>query len=789
MYYIYYGEENLHDYIATDSTIQDASLEFGTNKIPYFDFSITQAHPLYNTIKELDYEKPIVVYDDDEIIFSGIIYSIGNDFERIKSIKCKGDISFLNECIVPPYSTIENVFALTAPNDIALYFKWLIDTYNTIAPQNKRFIVGIDESDKISPNNTHLYRKSFTRPTFYNEINEKILEPFGCTIRTRNVNGNRYLDLIYSEKKINNQIIDISENLLGFESENTVDDICTCVIPTGPNLSESGYFYNDGYMVAPPYKFEPLQTYYKLVLDSGEPTYIEASVVPGDIPEKNTQYYVESTNNKIPMKMTYAKAGTIYYIYAPYIQDNFKYIQIGVGVDNGKIKTFDDKIIDVDPEVTYYETYAKYPNDPWVMTLAKATMFRANVTYYRFMNGAYEPFSYSVDTPVPTYENIVYYQDKPDNLKNYVPASLGSTYKFNPNEIYYVISEDGYYTEIDQVTTAWDSSLTYYVYNSAYDESDLPLTIKEPMSASLKNEIPDGYFEGSDRYYIFGESVCDMNAVSKYGYIYQTLSVNDATSRRSLVKSAIEHLELNSLPNTTIEIKAMDLHLINPKRYSGIKIGEFVRVRSEIHGIDSYYICSSIDLDLNDPANTIYNFGYEPKTLTKQQKALYDEVNSTINRAIDERSRINVEGLMLGTVKPSIDEGDTPIEGGSGGQSGYLKTLWDRNTDYRPEEDDIPEIGVVKLFPPVDSLKTGIVLCFGTNTNEEEYLYFHIPKNHLLTPNSSRLHCSDAYWGLDMHFTLDRFGLNGDEDNASSGEHNGIAYNNGNYYLRWVLEY
>ena len=57
---------------------------------------------------------------------------------------------------------------------------------------------------------------------------------------------------------------------------------------------------------------------------------------------------------------------------------------------------------------------------------------------------------------------------------------------------------------------------------------------------------------------------------------------------------------------------------VNPNR---IKIGQYVRVISKPHNVDSYFLCSKIELDLLNPGNSTYTFGSSESSLIDSQIA------------------------------------------------------------------------------------------------------------------------------------------------------------------------
>ena len=68
-----------------------------------------------------------------------------------------------------------------------------------------------------------------------------------------------------------------------------------------------------------------------------------------------------------------------------------------------------------------------------------------------------------------------------------------------------------------------------------------------------------------------------------------------------------------------LEVKAIDMHMLNPE-LSPIRVGEYVHIVSEPHNLDGYFACDAIDLDLNNPTNSIYTFGKATQTFTSTYK-------------------------------------------------------------------------------------------------------------------------------------------------------------------------
>lgn len=452
MYFVKYGKEYLYDPRVQDCVIFEPSLECEENTCGFFDFTIYPDHPLYDKLKERDSSNPVEVYDDDILLFAGFIYELGKEFYLSGQVKCKGELAYLKESIVRPYSTIQRGYGSTVPTTVNGYFEWLIYQHNAQVDSTKQFKIGINQGYALDTNN-YIYRESNQYPNTLDEINEKILNELGGYLRIRHENGERYIDLLYEWTDENAQILDFGINLTDYNQTDSSLDVYTYVIPLGAKMKDTEYSYFNGYFVT---------------------------------------------------------------------QDTT-----------------------VDPEKDYYE---KKLND-----------------------GVY------------TY-SLCY------DLKSFA------------------------------------TGVTYYEYDENYDESELSLTI---------SDIEDGPI-GIDDYKKVGDYIYCISAVNKYGFIGYTYEDQDITTTDNLIVASILSLKSCISPIRTIEIKAVDMHLVNPD-IKPIRVGEYVRVRSNPHKFDSYMLCTSITLNLDNPSNSVYTLGTTFDTLTGEQnkriKALNEKTNKQIEKA------------------------------------------------------------------------------------------------------------------------------------------------------------
>lgn len=154
--------------------------------------------------------------------------------------------------------------------------------------------------------------------------------------------------------------------------------------------------------------------------------------------------------------------------------------------------------------------------------------------------------------------------------------------------------------------------------------------------------LADGVYVKDSDYIKQGDMVYCSSAVERYGMIVGTYSNDDITTAKELLDAAVIALKMKVSPITTIEIKAVDLSLVNSD-YKPLRIGEYVRVRSKPHDFDSYMLCTNIEPDLNNPENSMYTLGTTFDTITGQQNKRINELNATINKTYEKAEEISQE--------------------------------------------------------------------------------------------------------------------------------------------------
>lgn len=161
----------------------------------------------------------------------------------------------------------------------------------------------------------------------------------------------------------------------------------------------------------------------------------------------------------------------------------------------------------------------------------------------------------------------------------------------------------------------------------------------------------------------------DPAAVAKYGRIVKTNVFDAVTNPQTLLENGKRYLANNSDMPITITVTAVDLHLLNPN-IRAIYVGDKVHVLSHGHDIDnSDLVCTKIEYDLSNPANTVYTFGNPKQTLTERYRK-------------DKKEQDKSAGRGGGGGGTAAEEAKEEV-------AGDIKEIFDAYIDVRPEDGKI----------------------------------------------------------------------------------------------------
>ena len=191
------------------------------------------------------------------------------------------------------------------------------------------------------------------------------------------------------------------------------------------------------------------------------------------------------------------------------------------------------------------------------------------------------------------------------------------------------------FTKVSSQVVEFGSNLKDYTKTVKADEvatAIIPLgaTVDDGDESTENEKLTISSVNGG-RDYIF-----DGAAVALYGWIFKTVSWDDVTDPRTLESKAEEYLDSVINQNVTIELNAIDLHLLD-RSIESFSLGDYIRVISKPHNFDSTLLCNKQTLDLLKPENDSLVLGYTYTTFTERSA----KINSSVSNVLTIQSSFN----------------------------------------------------------------------------------------------------------------------------------------------------
>ena len=219
----------LHDARIDELKVINAKCSLEVNKTGLLTFQIHPIHPYYNVIKK--HTSQITLYQDDRVLFRGRVLNDDVTFEKIKTIECEGDLSFLLDSIQRKKSyTLKGT-----TNNVETYLTDLITIHNSQVDDYKKFKIG---NITVTDNSENLILASKYEDTL-SLVNTNLIDKFGGYISIRYVGNDKYIDYLSDCIGTCNQIIQFGQNIIDMKTNIKGENIYTALIAVGKKYSLS----------------------------------------------------------------------------------------------------------------------------------------------------------------------------------------------------------------------------------------------------------------------------------------------------------------------------------------------------------------------------------------------------------------------------------------------------------------------------------------------------------------------------------------------------------------------
>lgn len=216
--------------------VTDPDVKLVVNGVDSFSFAIYPQHPLYKKI--VCKVSRVKIWRDSKLLFYGEVTGYSQDMYGIRTYDCEGALAWLND--------LHFAYSISGatPKDV-LY--WYIKMYNQkLRDKSKSFELGTVTVHKaMTQDGTEgtIARSSGVYSSFWEEIQDKLLNSFGGILRVRYVGSDScagYIDWLAIPDGTCTQDVRYAKNLLNCDWTYDCTALATAVVPLGKRKDSSG---------------------------------------------------------------------------------------------------------------------------------------------------------------------------------------------------------------------------------------------------------------------------------------------------------------------------------------------------------------------------------------------------------------------------------------------------------------------------------------------------------------------------------------------------------------------
>lgn len=233
MYTVYCDNSILYTPGVEELRLGDPVLKLEVNKTGSFSFTIYPDHPYYDRIERM---KSIVrVEKDGSMLFRGRVISEEIEFYGEKSVECEGELAFLLDSRIRPFSYTGTPEGL---------FRQILSQHNADMENEpeKQFLPGDVtgwETEAADAGEEEAFSVDSDKcESAWDSLNNHLLNELGGYLCVRYETDGVYLDYCRDFDWMSGQEIVFGENLLEYSRETDTDGVITALVPYGAQIKE-----------------------------------------------------------------------------------------------------------------------------------------------------------------------------------------------------------------------------------------------------------------------------------------------------------------------------------------------------------------------------------------------------------------------------------------------------------------------------------------------------------------------------------------------------------------------
>lgn len=221
IYTVYVDNTLLYNPFLEEYYLVSSNLEMIDNEIGYFEFTIYDDHPAFESIVPL--KSRIKIYRDGQLVWLGRpVNPEATDIEGQWSFYCEFCLCYLKDSLLRPFDFSG------APDEL---FEFLITSHNAQVNESQRFVIG--DCTVEDPNN-YIARSSTVYLKTFEALKSRLIAGLGGHIViTYDANEKPIISLLGALNIVSTQTIEFGKNLIDYERRLLYDSFYTAIVPLG----------------------------------------------------------------------------------------------------------------------------------------------------------------------------------------------------------------------------------------------------------------------------------------------------------------------------------------------------------------------------------------------------------------------------------------------------------------------------------------------------------------------------------------------------------------------------
>ena len=228
MYRAYYAGNVLFDPESDERVVTDIACTLSLVGASTLTVTVPRTNPLSGTFEPMRRDRELSLERDGETVFRGRILTLDTDFFGNEVLTAESERSYLNDVLLPPFSTDGIAGLEPVPSAPADLFRWMVQQYNAKQDASHQFRFGDNQAWQLAES---MQANETERRSVWEAIKTRLVSRYGGWVRVRYSEGLPYIDYLTDSNVVNAQTVEFGVNLLDYTGSRNGSTLYTRICP------------------------------------------------------------------------------------------------------------------------------------------------------------------------------------------------------------------------------------------------------------------------------------------------------------------------------------------------------------------------------------------------------------------------------------------------------------------------------------------------------------------------------------------------------------------------------